>query len=52
MIVFSSLHLHRRLSVGSWLVIMPNTTRSMDQHPEGEWMLHILRQESGINHHR
>lgn len=29
-----------------------DTTKSMDQHPEGEWMLHIPSQESGINHHR
>lgn len=34
------------LSVGSWLVIMPNTTRSMVQLLAREWMLHIRSQVS------
>mgnify|MGYP007076704104 CR=1 FL=1 len=32
--------------------LMLLTTRSMDQHPEGGWMLHIPNQELDINHHR
>ncbi len=49
MILALSLLLRKRLSVGNWLVIMPNTTRSMVQLLAKGWTQVTQSQESGTS---